>query len=119
MVLLPPLGVAYWVVPVSACSIWIFFVGIPNSSEITIAMTVLVPVPISLAPILRLALPSEKNLTATVEGGPPPPANHKPLATPTPRRICPLSFISSFFLASFHPKALAPSSRHFLRPVGV
>src|SRR5512143_4126727 len=118
IVLLPPLGVAYWVVPVSACSIWIFSGGTPNSSEATIAIIVLVPVPMSLAPMFRLALPSEKSLTTTVEGGPPPPAIQSALAIPTPRRICPLALDSdAFFFASLHPKACAPCSMHFLRPV--
>ena len=72
-VLLPPLGVAYCVVPVSAFSISMTSGRTPSSSETTMAMTVRVPVPMSLAPMFRLTLPSEKSLTMIVAGPPPPP----------------------------------------------
>ena len=57
-VLLPPLGPVYWVVAVSAFSTLIWSIGTPNSSATTWAKIVLVPVPRSAAPMLRLALPS-------------------------------------------------------------
>ena len=57
--LLPPEEVAYCVVAVSACSIWIFSTCTPSSSATIIAAQVLVPVPMSEAPMLRLTLPSE------------------------------------------------------------
>ena len=85
-VLLPPLPVANWVVPVSACSIWMSSGSTQSSSAATMAMTVLVPVPMSEAPMFRFRLPSAKSLMITVDGGPPPPAAQVPPATPTPRR---------------------------------
>lgn len=85
---------------VDTFSICIFSIGTPNSSETTIAMTVLVPVPMSLAPILRLTLPSEKSLTITVEGGPPPSANQRQLAIPTPRCLAYPEVFPIFSLAS-------------------
>lgn len=88
-VLLPPLALANCVLPVSACSISMASGSTPNSSATTMAITVLVPVPMSLAPMFRFTLPSAKNLTVAVLGGPPPPAAQSPAATPTPRRTVP------------------------------
>ena len=116
-VLLPPLGVANCVVAVSACSIEMRSMATLSSSATSCAPHVLVPHPMSLAPMFRWALPSENSLTMTVAGGPPAPPCHMPPATPTPRFTWPGR--AALARASFQPKALAPSSRHRAKPVVV
>src|SRR5512147_1544606 len=92
----------------------------PSSSETTMAITVLVPQPMSLIPRFRFTLPPEKYFTMAVEGGLPPPANQRQLAMPTPRLMGPsLGDVAARALASFHPEASAPSLMHSARPVVV
>jgi hypothetical protein len=79
------------------------------------AMTVFVPVPMSLAPMLRFALPSAKSLTTTVAGGPPPPAIHTAPAIPTPRRHGPSP--GGRLRAAAQPNSRAPRSRHSRNPL--
>ena len=113
-VLLPPLGVANCVVPVSACSIEMRSIGTPSSSATICTPHVFVPVPMSLAPMFRFALPSAKSLTMAVAGGLPPPPCHMPPATPTPRLICDGAGVRA--RASAQPNAFAPFCRQSAEP---